>query len=115
MDSASIVDSDKHSEAFINENLRLFHYESPSPISEEEYLFVNSIQDDFHGFKGVERHGEYYLVAECYSLSEEYFNEYIKGRQGELSLLAKEYVYPMSIDRALLNSLSFSVMHCVVG
>ena len=109
MDSSGLIDSDKHNEGFINEHLQLFHYESSNPISEEEYLFVNCIQDDFHGFKGIERHGEYYLTVQGYFLSETYFNEYINGKKGELSLLAKEYVYPMSIDHVLLNSLSSSV------
>ena len=115
MDSAGLVDSYKQSEGFINGNLCPFHYESPNPVSEEEYLFVNSIQDDFHGFKGLERHGEYYLAAEGYFLSEKHFNEYVEEKKRELLLLAKEYVYPMSIDLVLLNSLSPSVVALQCG
>ena len=55
------------------------------------------------------------MAAEGYFLSEKHFNEYVEEKKRELLLLAKEYVYPMSIDLVLLNSLSSSVVALQCG
>lgn len=109
MESSCLTEGDIQNENAINDCLQLHSDDPGTEVTEEQYLFVKAIQDDFHGCEAVERSGRFFLVWNGFSLSEESFKEYVKEKMGELTQLAREYVYPMSIDALLLNSLTHSV------
>lgn len=104
-----MVEGDLHSENFINDCLQLHSVDPGVEVTEEQYLFVKAIQDDFHGCEAVERSGRFFLVWNWFSLSEASYKEHVREKMEELTNLAREYVYPMSIDALLLNSLTHSV------
>ena len=76
MESSCLTEGDIQSENAINDCLQLHSDDPGTEVTEEQYLFVKAIQDDFHGCEAVERSGRFFLVP-----SHEQFQELVIFRQ----------------------------------